>query len=365
MKILYVLSSLSKQNGISSFVMNYYKRINHNKFDCTFLVMKNINSDGEYEKLIEKFGDQVIALPSLKKGMRFFTTLKHVLKNQKYDIIHVHLVNLGWMFFLMSKLFSPNTKRVLHAHATVFGETKWKNIRNKFFARFSIGLAQKLFACSKAAGDGLFGNRNYTVISNAIDVNKYAFDANARVKIRDQFGCHQKIVMGTTARMEIQKNPLFAVDVFYAILQYSDQIEYWWVGDGSLRNQVEDKLKKLGIQEKFKLLGKRNDARDFYQGMDLFVLPSLFEGLPVVAVEAEASGLPIVMSDSITREISSKNSKYIPLACGAKAWAKEIYEWITDNQHEFQKRKNMLGDNFDICAQVKFLEEQYLKLSDS
>lgn len=365
MKVLYVLSSLSKQNGISSFVMNYYKHIDHNMFDFSFLVMNNTNGESEYEKAIEKNGDKIIVLPSLKKVVPFLKSLKHVFENEEYDIIHVHLVNLGWIFFLMSTLFSPNTKRVLHAHATVFGETKWRNIRNKFFAWFSIRLAQKLFACSKAAGDGLFGNRDYTVISNAIDVKEYAFDTDTRTKVRDQFECNRKIVIGTTARMEIQKNPLFAVDVFSEMLKYSDQMEYWWVGDGSLRKQVEEKVEKLGIQEKFKLLGKRSDARDLYQGMDLFMLPSLFEGLPVVAVEAEASGLPIVMSDSITREISSVKSKHISLACGAKVWAKEIYEWISDNQFEFQKRENLLRDTFDISVQTKVLEEQYSKLKIS
>lgn len=364
MRIIYILSSLSKQNGISSFVMNYYKRIDHSLFDFTFVVMKNGAGEEEYRKIIEYNNDKVIVLPNVKRVSRFVKELKAIFSIEHYDVIHVHLMNLGWIFLLASKVFSPNTKRVLHAHATVFGETKWKNIRNEFFSKFSIRLAQKLFACSEAAGTALFGNRDYTLISNAIDVNEYAFDADTRTKVRDRFECNQKIVIGTTARMEIQKNPLFAVDVFSEMLKYSDQMEYWWVGDGSLRKQVEEKVEKLGIQGKFKLLGKRSDARDLYQGMDLFMLPSLFEGLPVVAVEAETSGLPIVMSDAITREISSEKSKYIPLANGAKAWAKEIYEWISDNQCEFQKRENLLRDTFDISVQTKVLEEQYLKLSN-
>ena len=363
MKILYVVSGLSKQNGISSFVMNYYKNMDHDLFDFTFVAMYDEKS--EYKKIIEQNNDKVIILPSIKKVGSFFHALKNILENEKYDVMHVHLMNLGWIFFSAAKILSPHTVRVLHAHATVFGETRWKNVRNRIFSVFSIRLADKLLACSKAAGDALFQGKEYTVINNAIDVSEYRFNTDARSKIRKELNCAEKFVVGTIARLEVQKNPLFAVDVFYEMLKYSDQIEYWWIGDGSLKGQVEEKIKILGIQDRFKLLGQRNDARELYQGMDLFVLPSLFEGLPVVAVEAEASGLPIVMSDSITREISSENSKYIPLACGAKAWAKEIYEWITDNQHEFQKRKNTVGDNFDICAQVKLLEEQYLKLSDS
>lgn len=363
MKIIYILSGLSKQNGVSSFVMNYYRCMNHNLFDFTFVVMKDEKS--EYESIIKKNNDKIIVLPPIRNLGAFMNKLVSILKSEKYDVMHVHLMNLGWIFLGAAKIVTPSTVRLLHAHATVFGETKLKNIRNKFFSEFSIRLAQKLFACSKAAGDGLFGKRDYTVISNAIDVNEYAFDADTRTKIRDQFECNQKIVLGTTARMEIQKNPLFAVDVFYELLKYSDQLEYWWIGDGSLRKQVEEKVEKLGVQEKFKLLGKRSDARDLYQGMDLFILPSLFEGLPVVAVEAEASGLPIVMSDSITREISSENSKYISLTDGAKAWAKEIYEWMIGNQGGFKKRENLLGDNFDIAVQAKILEEQYLKLNNS
>lgn len=338
--------------------------MDHNLFDFTFVVMNNGKGEEEYRCIIEKNNDKVILLPSIKKTFLFVKAFKKIITTEYYDIMHVHLMNLGWIFFGLSKIFSPHTKRLLHAHSTAFSGTKWKNTRNKLFAKISIRLAQKLWACSRAAGDSMFGNRSYTIINNAIDVNQYKFSLPIRKQVREQFGCEQKVVFGTIGRMAIEKNPLFAVDVFYEMLQYSDQLEYWWVGDGQLREQVENKISQLGLQDKFKLLGKRDDAWKLYQGMDLFMLPSLFEGLPVVVVEAEASGLPIVMSDSITREISCDNCKYISLSCGAKAWAKEIYNWITTNKSEFQKRENQLRTDFDICVQAKILERKYLQLNE-
>lgn len=363
MKIVYILSGLSKQNGITSFVMNYYKFMNHDKFHFTFVVMND--EESEYKELIENNNDKIVVLPPIKEVDKFFKEIKRVFKEEQYDIVHSHLMNIGWLFLGMAKIYSPNTVRVLHAHATVFGETKWKNIRNKFFSKFSINLADKLMACSKAAGKALYGSRNYTVINNAIDVNKYKFDLKTREQIRQKFSCGTKFVIGTTARMEIQKNPLFAVEVFHEMLKYSDQIEYWWVGDGTLREQVEKRIEELGIKEQFKLLGKRNDAHILYQGMDLFFLPSFFEGLPVVAVEAEASGLPIVLADSITREIECNNSKYISLSLNAKVWSEEVYNWLKMNQEEFSKRISFLNSDFDIRAQTKVLENEYLKLNTS
>lgn len=148
----------------------------------------------------------------------------------------------------------------------------------------------------------MFGNRKFTVLPNVIRAEKYRFDSAARENVRRKMNTQDRFVIGSVGRLAIEKNPFFAMDVFECLQKQVPNAEYWWVGSGPLEKSVQDYVNQKGLSENVRLLGSRDDVTSLYQGMDVFFLPSLFEGLSIVTVEAQAMGLPCVVSDVIPPE---------------------------------------------------------------
>ena len=320
-KVLMIVPNLRVSNGVASFAMNYYREINHNKIKMDFLAYEKIKSP--YIDEIETNGDRVIYISSIKNIFKHLKECKKILIDGQYDVIHNNslLITLPMMITSVNKV----KHKILHSHSTALGENMIREIRNRIFLPILISTSNKYVACSLAAGKNMFRKRDFAIINNVIDPNVFKFNPKIRCEIKKWENCEGKYIIVTVGRITYAKNPFFAVDVIEQLLSRCKDVEYWWIGSGELDSDMKKYIESKKLQDKIKLFGSRNDVYQFYQGADLFFLPSKFEGFGLACIEAETSGLQCLVSDAFPLEINiTKNVNYMSLKKSAIEWSKTI-----------------------------------------
>jgi glycosyltransferase involved in cell wall biosynthesis len=296
----------------------------------------------------------------------------------EYDIVHLHAPNMAFLVFPIAEKYGIR-HRIVHSHATLYAENKTKAIRNRILWNMAKGTVTDRIACSEAAGNFLFRDEPYTVLKNAIECEKYLFEPDVRERVRNQeeISSHQ-LVVGNVGRFSQQKNQTFLIDIFSEVKNEQPDAVLWLIGDGELRNQIEAKIRENGLtlwawddlkkpeHYDVKMFGMVEQTKDLYQAMDVMVMPSLYEGLPMVGVEAQASGLPCVLSDTITREVDIVGCSYLPLKKTPREWAEETIriasaedKMYKRDTHDYRQELDKLG--FNIRLETKRLERIYLE----
>ena len=299
LRVLMILPNLSIVNGVSSYVMNYFRNMDHDAVQMDFVIYGY--RDTPYVKEIEDAGGHVFLIPSIRNIRNHMAASEQIIKNGHYDVVHDNILILSYFIMHYAKKYGVPV-RILHSHNSKLGETRYKEIRNKIFMPLLFNTVTNYFACSELAAQGMFGDKSYTFIPNVISPAKFRFDEKKREALRNKYNINGKLVIGSVGRLAPQKNPLYAIDVISELYKINPNIEYWWIGEGYLQPQVENKIHEKGMDGVIKLLGRRTDMADLYQALDIFFLPSLFEGLPVTGVEAQAMGLPCLVSDTVTKQ---------------------------------------------------------------
>lgn len=322
MRVLMLVPNLQVANGVASFVMNYLRNLDRSAVQVDIASYQG--GDSIYYNEVENFGGKVFFLPGIKNVPAHIRACKKIFSEGHYDIVHDNTLHISIpMMWCAKKAGIP--VRILHSHNSKMGETPAKELRNKTFLPVLRSLATDYAACSQLAGRAMFGGREFTVIPNVIQTEKYRFDSTVRESIRQKMNVQDKFVVGTVGRLAEQKNPFFAIDVFERLLKKVPNVEYWWAGSGPLQEQVKAYVEEKKLTEQVKLLGSRNDAVELYQGMDVFFLPSLFEGLSIVTVEAQAMGLPCVVTDEIPPEAEYTDLvKRVALKQPKELWAEQL-----------------------------------------
>lgn len=322
-RVLMIIPGLNFADGVASFAMNYFRKVDKDRVHIDFVVLKE--SFG-YKEEVESAGSKVFVLPPIKHIFKYFSECRLVLKEGHYDIIHDNSLVLTIPLMICAK-YARIPVRILHSHSSKLGETPWKAFRNKLFLPILKKQMTEACACSALAGKTMFGNRRFAVLPNVITVDRFAYDSSVRENIRRRMCSNDKVVIGTVGRLSPPKNPFFAMDVFAKLHKEMPNTEYWWVGTGTIDNDVKAYVKKIGIGDCVCFLGARSDVCDLYQGMDVLFMPSLFEGLPVTGIEAQAAGLPLVVSEAVTKEmVFTDLVKYVPLNETVDKWAEAIKE---------------------------------------
>lgn len=348
--------------GVESVVMNYYRNIDKNKIQFDFIV----DEDSTYIPIdeIKHMGGRVILVPPYQNTFAYLDRLKKIFKENGYKIVHSHLNALS-VFPLYAARVSKVPIRIVHSHSTSNKKEWKKNIMKNILRPFSKVNATHYFCCSELAGRWLFGDKAYDdgnvkLINNAIDVDKFIYNEEIRIKIREELKVEDKLVIGHIGRFVEQKNHIGILEIFNEIHKKNEKSVLLLIGDGPLLNQIKDKVKDLNLQNNVIFLGKRNDVNVLMQGMDVFLLPSLYEGLPVVGVEAQASGLLCILSDSMTKETKIIDStKFISLSTSYSLWADEILTKY--KQHERKNTKlDVINSNFDIKTESSKLASIYI-----
>lgn len=362
MKILYVLSYLSKNGGVQSVVNNYYEQLCKNKeIQIDFLTL--LPGDEKVQKDLEEKGCNIYQIKgSQEKNLFIFLKeIKNFFKeHHDYDILHNHQTNLDFFYLREAKKWKIPV-RIMHAHNTNC-DINW--IRMKVLRLMSKAYANYYFACSEEAGKWMFGkniinNDKFYVVNNAINVQKYSYNPEVRRIIRNENKFDDSFIVGNISRMTSVKNQSFLIDVFNEILKLEKKAKLLLIGEGPLKKQLEAKTEKLGIQDDVIFYGTTNKVNEILQSMDVFVLPSLFEGVPVTIIEAAASGIKYVISDTIDSHLKSNELEVkLNLNSTAEEWAKEILKssktYNRNNQSDLLK---MSG--FDIEEETKKLKIIY------
>ena len=350
--------------GVESVVMNYYRNIDRNKVQFDFIC----DEDSKYipKEEIEKLGGRIILIPPYQKPFKYHKELKRVLKEGNYKIVHSHISTMSF-FSLWAAKAAKVPIRIAHAHSTTNKQEKKKNLMKQVLRPFSKVFANRYFCCSELAGRWLFGNKTYDqgkvyLLNNAIDIEKFKYNEKVRKEKRKELNIKDnQLVIGHIGRFVQQKNHEFLIDIFNEIHKQNKSTILLLAGDGPLKEEIENKVKELGLEKNVQFLGQRNDADELYQAMDAFVLPSLYEGLPVVGVEAQAAGLPCFFSTDMTKETEILDStKFISLTHTSKYWADKISNEIKSFKRK-DTTKEITDNNFNIKKEAEKIENYYYK----
>lgn len=324
-RVLYVNGNILKRGGIESFMMNYFRHIDREKVRIDFLV--HGYEKGVYDAEIEASGCKIYHVPTKSKHpIKYVRELRALFKQEKFDIVHSHLDAMsGWILKIAKECDVP--VRIAHSHNTDHLTTnRIKRIVNNYAMKQIPCYATDLFACSSDAGRWLFGNQRFQIINNAIDMPQYAFDEEKRKAIRDYFGWQDQFVIGHVGRFDYQKNQELLIEIIPEVIGQRDNAMFVFVGDGDDLVKAKELANKLGVGNKCVFLGSRNDVYDIYNAFDIFALPSRFEGLGIVAIEAQTNGLECLLSDRIPESACICNSvNKLPIE-DKNAWIKSIIE---------------------------------------
>lgn len=357
-----VLEIIGKRpvGGVGTVMLNYQTYIDAKKVQMDYLIFGEEAEN--FDESVKALGSKVYMYPALS-GRQMGRTKAYLEEffaehAKEYDIVHLHAPTIAFLAFPIIAKHGIKT-RIIHSHATLYAENKIKAIRNKILWALAKGKITDRIGCSKAAGDFLFGEESFVVLKNAIAYEDYLYNANVRERIREEMQVSDKLVIGNVGRFSQQKNQTFLIEIFAKIKEFCPDSVLWLVGDGTLRGEIEDKIRQFHLESDVKLFGMVNNAKELYQAMDVMVMPSLFEGLPMVGVEAQASGLPCVFSDPITREVDVVGCLYISLDASVEEWAKAAIEMAGKKERRsYPAELDALG--FNIKLEAKRLEELYL-----
>lgn len=349
--------------GVESVVMNYYRHIDRTKIQFDFICDED-STNIPYEE-IEKLGGKVILIPPYQKVFKYHKKLKEVLKSGGYKIVHSHINTLS-VFSLFAAKCAGVPVRIAHSHSTTNKKEKKKNLLKQVLRPFSKVFATDYMCCSELAGRWLFGNKEYDkgnvyLLNNAIDLDKFKYDEKIRSEKRKKLNISDDtLVIGHVGRFVEQKNHRFLIDIFNEIHKQNSNSILLLAGQGPLMEEIKSKVESLGLEKFVIFLGQRNDIDELYQAFDVFCLPSLYEGLPVVGVEAQATGLLCIFSDDMTKETKVLDTtEFLSLKQSAEEWAYTILK-----KSKSFKRKNCTNEiskkGFDIKKEAnKLIQKCY------
>ena len=347
--------------GVEAVVMNYYRNIDRNKIQFDF-ICDNDSTNIPYEE-IEKLGGKVFLVPPYQKIYQYNKELLKIFKNEKYKIVHSHINTLS-VFPLRIAKKANIPVRIAHSHSTT-NKREWKkNLLKQILRLFSKIYATDYFACSEYAGRWLFGNKEYDkgnvyILNNAIDIDKFKFDEKIRRLKRKELNITEDtLVIGHIGRFVSQKNHSFLIDIFFEIHKQNKNAVLLLIGQGPLEEKIKEKVEKLNLKNNVKFLGQREDVNELYQAMDIFLFPSLYEGLGMVLIEAQCSALPCVCSDKIPKISKICNDVYfLSLNDSAKEWSNLV---LKQNYTNRSNNTIIVRENgYDIKNEVLKLEEKY------
>jgi len=309
-------------------------------------------------------GARAYKVSSVSSPIKYIGDIRRIIKKNGYRIVHSNLNTLS-VFSLFAAWQCGVKYRILHNHSTSSGVEKKRDLIKKILRPFNKMLTTAPCACSELAARWMYGDRafekgNIKVFRNGVDPERFSYNSDYRSEIRKEFNLENKRVIGHIGRFMTQKNHLFIIDIFYEYSKIDDTAVLMLVGSGELFDSVREYAKEKGVYDRIIFTGVRRDVEKLYSAFDVFILPSLYEGLPVVGMEACAAGLPLLLSTNITRECSVTDAvAFLPID-SPSVWAEELVK-IKDADRQ-KIAEQMAHGPYNIRACVKELEEYYSNL---
>lgn len=363
-RVLQVLSGMDRA-GAETMLMNLYRAIDRDKVQFDFAV--TITRQCDYDEEIESLGGRIIHYPRYtgknhfaykRWWVDFFKT------HPEYKIVHGHIGSTAPIYLQIAKKFGCYT--IAHSHNTRSG-FGLKGILYKIYSYPTRFIADYFIGCSQAALKARYGNRvannkdKSTVLNNGIDVSKYIFSEEIRKDVCEELQLSKdELIIGTVGRLNPQKNPLFTIEILNKLKEIQPDFKFLWAGTGEMYEEIQRLIKLKNLQNNVILLGVRNDIPRILQALNVFILPSLYEGLPVIGVEVQAAGVPMLCSDKVSEEVNiSKCCEFLSIDA-VDPWVKYILNEIKFRRID-DAPKDVISAGYDINNTSKWLTSFYIK----
>lgn len=354
--------------GIETQLMRIYRNIDKSKVQFDFLVHRNESAC--YDDEIQSMGGKIFRVSPYNpiKFYRYVREMEDFFRaHPEYNIMLAHSDLCLGALIAAKRAGVPIRIAYSHNAKPKFGLKKvFLDLERLFIKRYCTDM----FAVSRLAAKYTFGNKALEsgcvkVIKNGIIASDFIFDEDTRNEVRKELAVEQKFVVGHVGRFMEQKNHKFLLEIFYEICKRKKNAHLLLIGEGRLENEIRVRAEQLGIHDKISFLGTRSDVNRLVQAMDVFLLPSLWEGFPNVAIESQAAALPIFMSDNITEEAAfTVYAKRLSLKCGAKEWAKIVCESYDQNEHRTDMSPVIEEEGYDVQRTAKWYEDMYMSMAD-
>ncbi|RGI12098.1 glycosyltransferase family 1 protein [Roseburia sp. TF10-5] len=346
--------------GIGTVMMNYGKALDKNKYDLTILVGKPISE--KYEKECLENGIHLEALPSRHGNpKKHYVALWKALRAGNYDIVHDHGSSSMMAVELTIAKLAGVKNRIAHSHNSTCPNMRVHRLLNPYFRT----VYTKALACGRLAGNWLFGENNFEVLPNGFHTDDFAFSKKNRDAVRNKLGVENQLLIGHIGRINEQKNQEYLLDVFKEVAAIRGDAILLIVGIGPDEEKIKSRVKEHPYRDRIILYGETDNPTALYSAMDIFVFPSRYEGLPVVLLEAQISGLPCVVSDKVTREVDLGDINWQSIDDDPKQWAKAVVEIRRQSNQErlFYKEKHLSQiRKYNIACSVKQLDKIYTNM---
>lgn len=360
MKVLIISTVGLKYEGITSVILSNVKAMN--KEGLEIFVAGTIEVDATIRDEFEKNNCVIVDFPSRRtETMKYFRALYKFIHKNKIGVVHAHGNSATLSIELLAAWFAGCKKRIAHSHNTKCDQVKADKLLRPLFNK----LYTDALACGTEAGKWLFGEKKFHVVTNGRDIEKFKFNEETRTLIRKEFDIEDKIVIGHVGGFLEQKNHSFLIEIFKAIHDMNQNTYFFLVGDGELKPEIERKVHEYDLDNCVCFTGLTNRVDQLLQGMDGMLLPSKFEGLPLVAIEWQIAGLPCVLSDVITEECQCTDLvSFCSLKQPAEEWASKELDLIKKNKRDLlteQVIQSVRRAGFDINQSAEFLRKLYLE----
>lgn len=357
-RVLHIVGAIAP-GGLENFIMNLYEQIDREQVQ--FDVIIHARKENDYVEQIEAMGGKVYTLPRLtSKPIQNLIQIYRIVKKQQYPVVVRHTPNaLVTPQLLVARL--GGAKTICHSHSV----TDPQKTAHKLGRLLMKVATTNRVACSEAAGKWMFGKQDYEIVQNAINIQKFEYSKEKEQKVREEFKLADKKVYGHIGNFAEVKNHMYLLSIYKEILDRDKNAVCFCLGEGSLRTQIEAEIERLGIADRVILTGVRHDAENFMSCFDVLIFPSIFEGLPLTLIEAQAAGLPCLISDAITKEVvvTEHLVEMRSIKEPAELWAKRAVEIANQEELDRSCQYELIAKHgYDIKKLAKWYEQYFKKL---
>lgn len=349
--------------GVERLLYDYYANLGTQEIAFDFVIFDR-EKEGIFEKPLKEKGCRFYCVPRLKGlGLSYIRALWRIFKNGQYQVVHAHRGSRSF-FVLLLAWAAGVPVRIAHSHLAFEPDANLvKHLKTVVFKHLCRVFATDLFACGDDAARFMWGTSDPAKVhkmTNAIETKRFHQALAVRDEMRTKLGISDEFVLGTVARIDIQKNPMYLLKIAQAVKQSGKKTVLLIAGSGPMEQEVKERAREMGLEGFVRFLGVRQDIPELLAAMDLFLLPSLFEGLPVTLMETQASGLPALVSDRVTREMDQVGLiRFLPLDDDVSCWANAITQ-AQMNRNRSVYAKKVLDAGYDIADQAHKLGAFYL-----
>lgn len=363
LSVLHVCNGLA--GGIGSVLLNYSRHVDRTVVRFDFLLLHE--PDPHVREEVEELGSTISLVPPFRrKPWENLRGAMRVIRNSGADIVHVHTASPTSLTYLILAMVAGKRIRIVHSHATGL-EAKGGSWQYRIHGMLRPALrllATNWVACSVAAGDWLFGERargRVRLVHNAIDVEEFRFDPTLRESVRRELGVEQGLVVGHVGRFVEVKNHTFLAEAFGEVAKSAPDAHLVLAGDGPTLGEVRERCAALGLAEQVLFLGARSDVPALMQGMDVLMLPSISEGLPLVLIEAQTSGMRCIASNGVSKEADLGSVSFLDLGAGPEPWAETILAGPADAERGCGVQR-VESAGYSVALEARRLAEYYREL---